>query len=287
MEDMNDHKINFVFQAHLHGFFFKYVSEKLSFTAPPPNQINLSLKSLADNMWNGLTCKVSESINVSRSAHKFVSSLLAGRFELGTDSAMKLPHVSLTGEEKIDAAGAILGGYKVPFQFFPSEVQTICDSVGTQLKSRAERFIKLLRWHQEIDGPPVLFDGLHSLYWNVGGTEFHAIGFPPQSSTGRGPHGITWDDQDQCEVRQIWDQAELSEPLAHEMLREATATMRSFPRSALLIAASAIEAGVKMHVGKIAPQTGWLVREMPSPPIFNGTPRLHPSLIQTSGQGVA
>jgi hypothetical protein len=177
--------------------------------------------------------------------YRFASLLLSGRFDHGTDTALKLPHI-INSKEKIDSAGNIRDGYQVAFKYFPTDVQTTCNSVGSRLRGDAERFIKLLRWQQEIDGPHVLFEGLPPLYWNAGGTEYWAVGFPVQGRSGRSPVGITWDADDHREMQGIWAKADIVEPLAHELLREAKGAMGSSPRSALLIAASAVEAGLKV-----------------------------------------
>jgi hypothetical protein len=58
------------------------------------------------------------------------------------------------------------------------------------------------------------------------------------------------------------------EPLAHELLREAAVALAGSPRSALLLTATALETGVKAHAAKLVPHAGWLLSEMPSPPIY-------------------
>jgi hypothetical protein len=265
-------KLNFLFMDHLRGFFFNpFRPDGLTFAAHEPNQVDLSLKPSdpendSGGIRLGLTCRARCTVNVPQSVHQFASLMLSGRFDRSTGATLKLPHV-LNGEEKIDGSGFIQAGYHVPFEYFPTEVQTICDLVGSRLKGLAERFIKLLRWQQEIDGPHALFEGPPPLYWNAGGADYYGVGFRGQSSGSRSPLGITWDADDQREMLSIWSQVDLVEPLAHEMLREAKAAMVSSPRSALLIAASALEVGVKIHISKIAPEASWLAREMPSPPV--------------------
>jgi len=58
-----------------------------------------------------------------------------------------------------------------------------------------------------------------------------------------------------------------SEPLSHELLREAFDQAPTNPRSALLVGIAAAEVGFKGLVLELAPQTEWLVETVPSPPL--------------------
>jgi hypothetical protein len=78
------------------------------------------------------------------------------------------------------------------------------------------------------------------------------------------------------------------EPLGHELLREAKAAMRNgSPRSGLLLAATALEAGVKTHAAKLVPDADWLLAEMPSPPIHKMLRHYLPNLHASRGTGLA
>lgn len=56
-------------------------------------------------------------------------------------------------------------------------------------------------------------------------------------------------------------------PAAHELLREAWRNIVPHPRSALLMAVAAAETAVKTLIVDLAPQTEWLIKELPSPPV--------------------
>jgi hypothetical protein len=66
-----------------------------------------------------------------------------------------------------------------------------------------------------------------------------------------------------------------TEPLAHELLREALSLRSSNPRSAFLIGYSAAEVGIKQHIASLVPDLRWFVREVPSPPIPKILAHLH------------
>lgn len=62
---------------------------------------------------------------------------------------------------------------------------------------------------------------------------------------------------------------DLSQPLAHELLREAFSTRTKNPRSSLIVAITALEVGVKDYIARLVPNAKWLVFEAPSPPVVN------------------
>jgi hypothetical protein len=94
----------------------------------------------------------------------------------------------------------------------------------------------------------------------------------------------------QADIEQLLN-AGGDEPLYYSLLREAESLVESNPRSAVIISATAAEVAVKTLVSKLAPQTLWLVQNLPSPPIVKilveylprllppGSPQLDPELI--------
>ena len=58
-----------------------------------------------------------------------------------------------------------------------------------------------------------------------------------------------------------------SEPLRHELLREATEQLARNPRSALVMGIAALEVGTKEFIEGRLPDAGWLVQEIPTPPV--------------------
>jgi hypothetical protein len=135
------------------------------------------------------------------------------------------------------------------------------------LTKSAERFIRLLRWQQNLDGPHWVFDGNPALYWNLEGGSYRIVGFRVQEGVVNGPAGIEWKDEDRADLESVWQDVAAEESIAHELLREARALQHNSPRSAFLIATAAMEVGVKAYIAYVSPDTSWLLSELPSPPI--------------------
>jgi hypothetical protein len=288
-----ERNVDFLLMGTLRGFFFNpYRPEGLQFTAGPPKSLNVSVvpaKPDTDGggFGHGLKCRVLTSRSVASNLCSFVEQLINRKFDWSANSSVKLPFIE-RGEVKIDEAGRIMEGFSVPFELYPPPLQTVCDDVFLELHDGLERFLKLLRWQQEIDAPHRVFDFEPALYWRVAEGPYRHVGRKRQGGfTTRSPAGITWSEEDQREFAALWAQTTAEEPLAHELLREAKVALDASPRSALLLTATALETGVKTHAAKLVPDASWLLSEMPSPPIHKMLRRYLPNLHATRGTGLA
>src|SRR5262245_14715500 len=93
---------------------------------------------------------------ITLSQWTFVEQLIKRRFEPG-ETSVKLPLME-RGEVKIDESGRIADGFAVPLDLYLSALQSLCDEVFQELNDGLVRFLKLLRWQQEIDTPDTVFD---------------------------------------------------------------------------------------------------------------------------------
>jgi hypothetical protein len=201
-----------------------------------------------------LTCRAYFSLPTSASAQKFIASILERKFEAYAGMPIKLPH--LRGEQTvIEANGNIADGFGVPFEFYPPEVQSLCDAAREQLLKTSERLVRLIRWQQNLDGPHWLFAHNPPLYWKIGGDNYWAVGLRRQEITANSPAGIEWKEADRGDLAIVWNDASAEEGLAHELLREAKVLQENSPRSSFLIATTALEVGVKAYVAHVSPDT--------------------------------
>jgi hypothetical protein len=286
-----ERNIDFLLTGTLEGVFFNpFRPEGLQFTAGPPNPLNVRVApekpdSDPGGFQHGLNCRSVTSRSVPTKLANFVEQLIHRKFDWPDE-----PLVPLIEREQvqIDAAGNIAEGFSVPFDLYPSALQEVCDDVFRELREGLERFLKLLRWQQEIDAPHQVFEFEPALYWRVAEGPYWHVGQRRRgSSTTQSPAGITWSNEDQREFGALWAQPAAEEPLAHELLREAKMALQGSPRSALLLTATALETGVKMHAAKLVPDAGWLLSEMPSPPIHKMLRDYIPMLHAGRGTGLA
>ena len=135
---------------------------------------------------------------------------------------------------------------------------------------KTDRFLKLLRWHQGFDAPAELVEH-RALYWKVSDGDYPLApldGGPHHEVVIPGMYGIHWDNDEPHNLQDLWSQDDIEEPLARTLIREAASLASESPRSAILTMTTALETGVKIHISRFAPDTDWLLEEIPSPPIF-------------------
>jgi hypothetical protein len=264
-------QIGFLLDLWLQGMMFNPARpDGLSFVIEKPRRLSLSIRPMVPDHdqfggRRGLRCKIHGSFSASQSQRDFVASLLERRFTAYEGMPFKLPYVKHQ-QEQIDAEGEMRDGFALPFEAYPTDLRELCDTATQVLHDAATRFLKLLIWALDLDAPSEFIQH-YTLYWQVEPGTFHSVGPKRQESEHESPRGITWDQEDQRELQALWD-TEAEEPLAHELLREATSLSHSSPRSALLVLATALEIGVKAYIAKKAPQTIGLIDKLPSPPIF-------------------
>jgi hypothetical protein len=276
--------VEFLLDLWLQDIFFNPdLPEGITFNVGGPNAIEIKLKprdpkrsSLA---LNGLDCKVKGRVEVTPDEYEFVVALLDRRFLSYPGTPIALPFERRLGHRDIDEDGTIKEGFSVPIDYFPKALQTRCDQIHNELFTKAIRFLKLLRWQQGADGShrPVESD---ALYWRVSGDKaFYHVGRRLRGPvTTPMPAGIQWSEDDQKDFKALWNDEKAEEPLAHELLREAYSLAPSAPRSALLIAATALEVGIKSYISKVAPSTSWLLEELPAPPVHKMLRKYIPAL---------
>ena len=132
-----------------------------------------------------------------------------------------------------------------------------------QLASAAIRAVGVVRWRYGIPGPPQPLKAV-KITWSINGDKWHR--WHPTTSAKMLVSVAVPGDVDQNAVQALLDVSE-GEPLHHALLREAQAAGDAYPRSAVLIAVSAAEIGVKAFIADRAPDAAWLAFEAPSPPL--------------------
>lgn len=188
-------------------------------------------------------------------------------------AAQRMPPGSLPPERwrkplaQLDPSGQILIpiGPGVPMSYMPESFQQFANKLHRNLSDAANRAVGLLRWRSAEIGPQRPFTS-SALSWSLDGEEWH--GMP--ASTGltisadtvlEVPEGTHED------IQLLWEQGQ-GEPFPYELLREAWGQRDDRPRSALLMAVTALEIAVKQYIANRVEPAAFLVNEMPSPNVI-------------------
>ncbi len=160
--------------------------------------------------------------------------------------------------------GDALGGRCISLEYLPESFQGFVNGHHDRLLDAATRFWRLLRWRYDVDVGRRAFASV-TLEWSREAGLWHTMplrGF----ATARFLRGLPVEPEAAHEIQTLAAE-ELSEPLAHDLRREAEDLQHVNGRSALVIAMTALEVGVKAHISRTIPHAQWLIEELPSPPV--------------------
>jgi hypothetical protein len=271
---IQDTQIDFLLQANIDGLHFQlHRGEGIEFKPADSDDLRFVLKPADpdnDPCGNrvGLTCKVYKAYPATERQARFVDSYNKSKKIIEVSSEVSLP-LERKGKVLIDEYGNFDDGYQPRRNQCPSDIIKYIELAESDLSYEMTRFLKLLRWHQCFDAPEKIV--LHqALYWKTGEGTYPLT--PPNIDSGKevtfpSMSGINWGERHQDDFQRLWLKKDLIEPLGHSLLREAAVLASESPRSSILIMTSALETAIKMHISHIAPDTAWIMREMPSPPI--------------------
>ena len=198
------------------------------------------------------------------------------RLVLDNPPQVDIPYTSLSGTI-IDSEGRITPKWRVPLGIMPEKHRLFQRNLSGDLHKTARNFIATLRWRQGASGGYSPLAHV-SFKWSNDAATWHVL---PSDFTARVDvaQGVDTRSEDLAEVADLL--SEEAEPFAHELVREARQLASVAPRSALLIAMSALETGLKHYVAHLVPNAELLLERIPSPPLltllYEVIPRIHKS----------
>lgn len=267
--------IDFVLVTHINGMFFNpHRPEGLELTPTGDYGLRFVLRPAdpendACGHRLGLESKVYATYPATKDQEMFVDAYNNRKVMLRLADGISLPYKP-ENEILIAEDGSWKKGFRPRRYLCPPDIFQLINRAESSLADQTDRFLKLLRWRQGIDAPGEVISH-RALYWKVGEGDYPVAppdGGPPKEITVQGMFGIRWNEENLADLQELWSVNDLSEPLGHALVREAAALASESPRSSILIMTAALETAVKMHISHVAPDTAWLMQEIPSPPIF-------------------
>jgi hypothetical protein len=216
-------------------------------------------------------CSASTDLEPPLAIHEMFKSLAQGRMPVGSRSPKPLPSY-------IFEDGTIAPGHNVPFSYLPTSLESfVNDFLFAKLHDYAIRTVRVLRWRFAQPGPHTPVKAAYGLKWSLDNKSWQT--FP----TLRIVHGVPFGPLDLTDDRHLVDaitQVEegLSEPLGHELYREAWDQRVQNPRSALVIGYAAAEVGFKECATFLVPDIAWFVENLASPPLDQVLTKYFPKL---------
>lgn len=202
------------------------------------------------------------------------------RLLLDTPIQEGLPYVSSTGDTIIDIHGNVTPNWHFDFRYLPKGSAQWIRDTHSFLSKRSSNFIKQLRWFQNVAGSyrPIAHIGAYfssdDSNWTIFPSEF--------SLRLEQPKAIDTSETARTRFSSFLSH-NIEEPVGHDLMREAAELADKAPRSALLVAFAALEAGLKSQLTKLVPEASALIEKIPSPPLTTILQEVLPSIIKAKG----
>jgi len=163
-------------------------------------------------------------------------------------------------------AGETRGGCCLPWDVLPQAYKDFFAEISKKMNTLVINTCNTLKW---VTGAWWLHSRLigSTTEWSVDGTKWNILPSKIVIGSVSWSAGLSWSADEMDEVKKMVESGE-SEPLAHELLREAVGLRPEYPDVALIMAVSAAEIGIKQYIGRSQPETEWLIENMPSPDIL-------------------
>ncbi len=164
-----------------------------------------------------------------------------------------------------DDEGRVDESIVIEIEWLPLPLQKYIQEMDQLLSGYARRTVTVLRWRLGLEGGHDPLRATGSFHWSFDGEVWGELDREWQVMVG----GLKWSKLTkdlQTEVEQLVLEGG-REPIGHELYREAVGQVNERPRSALVLAIAALEAGFKQCVSELIPDARWLVDEAPTPPL--------------------
>lgn len=86
------------------------------------------------------------------------------------------------------------------------------------------------------------------------------------------------------DVNALINDPDFEVPLSYELYMEAVELLMGNPRSSLAVLVAALESGLKSCINHLAPNTSWLLKNTPSPPVVNLLTEYLPTLLSNEDE---
>lgn len=135
---------------------------------------------------------------------------------------------------------------------------------GRELRAAGRSAFERLRWRVRADSPHRPYRALASEF-SFDGVDWVLLPGRPSANVSLA-RSIHLTAESAAVVQELVDSG-ATEPLAHQLLREAIDVCSGNPRSATVVAVAAVETGIKHLIEELVPHASWLALNVPSPPL--------------------
>lgn len=180
----------------------------------------------------------------------------------------------------IDSSGNFTPKWIVPFDLLPKDAKPWFKQTYSEMSGQIAGFIKQARWLQNASGGHRPFS-MVGIKWSVDGELWSNFPFELDVRFAGSRSVVVSGQSHESLINFI--SSGFTEPVAHDLMREANDLASRTPRSALLIAFSALETGIKTQLVHLMPVAKTLIKNVPSPPIVTLLDEVIPEALKRNG----
>lgn len=222
-------------------------------------EVRIELSKDPEHDKNGLSgsryCHASGVFLLSRRVASLFDALRENRLPIELCDPDKIP-------EYLGMRGEIPSHLCPPPDMLPKVIRTFLDDSEETLSRAAVRVLDLTRWRFGFDAWYSPYHAPH-LFWSDDRESWKSV--PQFAKTGsRSIRSRHLQEDAERLVQEVVDD-DLHEPVSQGLFREANSLLLMNPRTALVSACAALEAGIKETIVILQPQTSWLLSNAPVP----------------------
>jgi hypothetical protein len=164
-------------------------------------------------------------------------------------------------------------------QGVPAALDSFSKQISREFSDMARRAVQVARWRVNAHGTHRTICGGKGVGYSLDGKAWFTL---PQdiNFSMDVAHALSLRDDELGDIELLLDNGD-DEPIAHQLFREALENRFPNPRSALILAVTAIETGVKNCISGLVPNATWLVENAPTPPVVHMLREFLPELSKT------
>lgn len=246
----------------------------LKFVLKKPNPAVVTLHAPNADSKGMVQCTVEATRGASSTISKMLENLSAGKLEC------KPNEIAIA----IDKDPSVPSNQGTLTQGVPTALDSFSKQVLREFSDIARRTVQVARWRVNAHGTHRTICGGKGVGYSLDGKAWFTLPQDINFSMDVAATLSLHDDQF-GEVELLLESGE-DEPIAHQLFREALENRFPNPRSALILAVTSIETGVKNCVSRLVPEATWLVENAPTPPVVNMLRDFLPKLSKTRARTI-
>jgi hypothetical protein len=197
----------------------------------------------------------------------------------------RLPSDSVILDEDRDKVGEdfyVTDNWAILRRWLPVWLQQYIDDLDETLSDASRRAVRLARWRLALGASHSPIRSAHLPKWSYDGVAWHTVPSGISARWEAVPYNI-FPSFMLKDIGRLIEDAQVSEPLGHELLREAWNQREHNPRSALIVGIAAAEARVKEFITLLEPGASWLMENLTAPPLPSLLKNYVPELLVRHG----